>query len=128
MEMGGDREFTAPAKSTSDISRVVGDLRIHENSGEVHFHDDKNGLKVAVPVDTMYAAWDRLSDGRKSKFKYKDLTNGTQLRMKVVARKNAPIDLNVEVRQLKKKDLVNIKSNDFQAFDRFIKGSTQDVG
>lgn len=118
--MGGDREFTTQAKSTSDIGRVVGNLRIHENNGEVHFHDDKKGLKVAVPVDTMYAAWDRLADGRDTKFKYRDTANGTELRMRVISRKDSPIDLNVEVRKLKRKS--SAKSNDFQAFDNFIKG------
>lgn len=122
--MGGDREFNTPAKSTSDVDRgrVVGNLRIHENNGEVHFHDDHNQLKVAVPVDKMYAAWDRLSDGRKKKFKYQDTNSGTELRMKVVEHKNAPTDLHAEIRQLKKKQLAGLRSNDFQAFDSFIKG------
>lgn len=120
--MGGEKEFTAPAKSTSgnDPGKVVGNLRIHENNGEVHFHDDQNKRKVAVPVDIMYKAWDRLTEGKEKSFKYKDPSNGTQLRMKVVTNKNLPIDLQVEVRPLK--SIEGLRSNDFNAFDKFIKG------
>jgi hypothetical protein len=57
--MGGKNEKTietkvsaAPGKATT-----IGKLRIHENKGEVHFHDDDNGLKVAVPSAMFWRAW-----------------------------------------------------------------------
>lgn len=56
--MGGDRETTVAARVGTDL--IVGDLRVHEKKGEVHFHADKDGLKVAVPVNRWYAAWAEL--------------------------------------------------------------------
>lgn len=41
-----------------DISNATG--RIHQNNGEVHIHDDKNSMKVAVPVAEfmkLFGAW-----------------------------------------------------------------------
>lgn len=53
--MGGERETHVKSKPKSG-STEVGALRIHESGGEVHFHDDKRKLKVAVPVATWYDA------------------------------------------------------------------------
>lgn len=38
-------------------------LRMHENNGEIHFHDDAGKIKAAVPVADMWAAWARLQHG-----------------------------------------------------------------
>lgn len=38
-------------------------LRMHENNGEIHFHDDAGGVKAAVPVADMWAAWTKLQHG-----------------------------------------------------------------
>ncbi len=65
--MGGFNEKTveqAPpaAKGRGSKQKTVGKIRIHENSGQVHFHDDANGLKVAVPFDKFVAVWSRNHD------------------------------------------------------------------
>lgn len=124
--MGGDREFTTPAKEVI-TGQPIGNLRVHENGGEVHFHDDDAKCKVAVPVAEMFAAWDKISDGRMAKFKYHDTINGTVLRMRVVKGKKGPTDINVEVKRMKPKEIVGMRSNDFQAFERFMKGSVANV-
>ena len=36
--MGGNSEFT------------IGDLRVHESNGDIHIHDDKKSLKLAMPT------------------------------------------------------------------------------
>lgn len=49
--MGGANQSTCPAPSQSSTPRSSSNpIRFHENTqqGEVHFHDDKAGLKCAV--------------------------------------------------------------------------------
>lgn len=59
--MGGQRETTVASKADPvRPGQTVGDVRVHEKSGEVHFHVDKFGLKVAVPVPRWFAAWGKL--------------------------------------------------------------------
>ena len=134
--MGGEKEFTTPAKSTDDGNQqgqTIGNLRIHENKGEVHFHDDSNNLKVAVKVDKMYAEWEKLASGKKKKFKHIDAANGTELRIEIVTQemKGRPdlTDALIEVRPLsdkKKKEALEAgfknTTPEFQKFDQFIKG------
>lgn len=58
--MGGERETTVSGKSASVQPIEIGSdqkIRIHENAGEVHFHDDVNNLKVAVPAAEFWTAW-----------------------------------------------------------------------
>lgn len=60
--MGGEREDvieSKPAKSKAK-AQDIGNIRFHENNGEVHFHDDANNLKVAIPVAEWWQAWRRL--------------------------------------------------------------------
>lgn len=58
--MGGDRETVIPASKTSarPSSTVLGDLRVHESSGEVHVHNDKAGLKFAMASADFFRAWE----------------------------------------------------------------------
>lgn len=44
-------------------SEAIGKIRFHESAGEVHFHDDAEKLKVAVPVHVWSDLWARLSSG-----------------------------------------------------------------
>jgi len=125
-KMGGERQFDTPAKDKE--GQIIGSLRIHENNGEIHFHDDKNGLKVAVASATMFDAWEKLSDGRLKKFRHKDTTNGTELRIEVIRekrKKRADLkDALFEVRRLKggPANTDAEVSPEFQKFDQFIKG------
>lgn len=85
--MGGQRETTVPQKTKSKAgpSQTVGSVRIHEENGEVHFHDDANKLKVAMPVADWSIAWDKLSQGAKRKLKFYDVERKTLLRIRVKA-------------------------------------------
>lgn len=76
--MGGDRE-TMVKKSFQE--QDLGQIRVHESNREVHFHDDANNLKVAVPTATWFDAWSRLSSGQRKKWKYVDTEEGTQLKI-----------------------------------------------
>lgn len=83
--MGGDREFlsepAAPSKGDTREQRV-GNLRIHENKGEVHFHDDKTHLKCAIPVATYFRAFDEARHTGFSKpIEFIDHDNKTQVRI-----------------------------------------------
>lgn len=57
--MGGTNEkvIDTPRAATSSKSAAIGKIRVHENAGEVHFHDDEKGLKVAVPAASFWKAW-----------------------------------------------------------------------
>jgi len=58
--MGGTNEkvLTPPPAATPKIgSTPIASLRIHENKGEVHLHDDANGKKFACSVADFYSNW-----------------------------------------------------------------------
>lgn len=58
--MGGEREKTISAPTKGQVINLMsGAIRIHENQGEVHFHDDRAKLKVAVPVAQFWNAWEQ---------------------------------------------------------------------
>ena len=80
--MGGEREFSTPSvKPTAAMGSApieLGSLRIHENKGEVHFHDDANGRKVAVPVATWFKAADQILS-QPTEWVFIDSDNNAQL-------------------------------------------------
>ena len=58
--MGGQNEkIVTPPSTGRVISLINGSVRIHENQGEVHLHDDLEKLKVAIPVGDFWNAWER---------------------------------------------------------------------
>lgn len=63
--MGGTNETTGAQKQVTDTGQteVIGQVRYHEKDGEIHFHDDGNQLKVAIPVDKWFAAWQKIESG-----------------------------------------------------------------
>jgi len=83
--MGGENEFKTKAKKTGTKgeSTTVGELRIHESKGEIHFHDDVKNLKCAVPVVTWYEMWQRMWKEVNGEFNFVDSKNGTALFAKV---------------------------------------------
>jgi hypothetical protein len=60
--MGGERETTVASSKSDKNKTTIGDIRIHEANGEVHFHSDSSKLKVAVPSGAWYRDWTRLVD------------------------------------------------------------------
>lgn len=68
--MGGTNEKildagkSAGTSKSTEIGTGKKKLRLHENAGEVHFHDDTAGLKVAVPVATFMKEWPDFSQQR----------------------------------------------------------------
>lgn len=99
--MGGEREEVIKAekgrgkKETTQIEGTNQSIRVHENKGEVHFHDDDGGMKCAVPVSVWWKAWERLknpTDTNAHTFTYTDTKNMTVLFLEV---SNKPDDQGV---------------------------------
>ena len=77
--MGGANETTVAASPTvTGKGANLGDIRIHESQGEVHFHSDSSKLKVAVPVAVWYKAWTELVN-KGGEFCYVDTQRKTSL-------------------------------------------------
>lgn len=86
--MGGERETFLEKKDTATTSGSVASasgsrVRIHQNVGEVHFHDDASQLKCAVPVAEWWKAWEKLRV-QPGKWEWIDSTNGTHLMAETV--------------------------------------------
>lgn len=85
--MGGQRETTV--KPASAVGQRlggtgvadIGDIRIHENAGEVHFHLDKANLKVAVPVAKAFKGWEEVS-ATPGEWSYIDVEHGTTVTLR----------------------------------------------
>ena len=96
--MGGARETVVD--SVKGIERV-GNVRIHESGGQVHFHDDKNGLKVAVPAHEFWDAWNSLLGDGKRTFIDPDKSTVLYLTNKLGGSPNKPrISTILEIRKL----------------------------
>jgi hypothetical protein len=116
--MGGEREATIETRpsKTKENSGKFGKLRFHENLGEIHFHDDAAGIKVAIPVALWSAAWEKLSSGQIKKFNYYDTSNASQIDVRIRRKKRTSIiEAMVEVSKL------NFGA-EFNALQKFTKG------
>lgn len=102
--MGGMNEVVAPPP-TGATSQKNG-IRIHENKGEIHFHDDTAGFKVAVDKPDVLDAYKRAeSDGWKNPVELisKDKSSVVSLRQQVVRNPDGTIketDLEIVVRKI----------------------------
>lgn len=91
--MGGERETLVPQKTrkTDGSSHEIGQIRIHESNGEVHFHDDTNKLKVAVPSATWFSAFEKALENMDShEWSYVDPKQKAVLTMKCRIRSANP--------------------------------------
>ena len=84
--MGGERE-TILKKDASDVQNggtgiSLGDIRCHENQGHIHFHDDANQRKVAIPTGVWFQLHEQLMGKTPNKVQYIDSTNLTMLIVK----------------------------------------------
>ncbi len=104
--MGGKNETTVPkektrARAPATATRAIGHIRVHENQGEVHFHDDAAEIKVAIPAAAWYNAWNALSSGAQRTFSYLDPTHESLLTIDVSIKgrkKNPRVDLDISVK------------------------------
>jgi hypothetical protein len=109
--MGGAAEETVQSKTGSGQT-TVGQVRFHESGGEVHFHDDANGLKVAVPVSTWYKTWQELSNGLAKSAELVDPARKTMVAVTIKGGKRKPLDVSIAVSP------VTISPN-FEKFQKF---------
>ena len=97
--MGGIAEdvIEQPARTESPSARgVVGNVRFHESGGEVHFHDDVNKLKVAIPMASWWRTWQDLSSGSTKKARLVDPARKTEVVLKV-SNKQGVCDVSVKI-------------------------------
>ena len=94
--MGGEREKVIPPSKSVHKNAAIGDIRVHEKDGEVHFHADSSKLKVAVPTGTWFQAWMRLVDQGGS-FSFADSERGTFLTIKVEVSDDKKLDASILV-------------------------------
>src|SRR5687768_8076825 len=88
--MGGQAESTMPAKVEGG---QIGELRFHKSGAEIHFHDDKNKKKCAIPAAVWLKAWQELQV-RPSTINFVDPVNETELMLTVrVRRKREEYDV-----------------------------------
>jgi hypothetical protein len=90
------------------------ELRIHENGGEVHFHDDEGGVKVAIPSGEWYKLWEEASHSTGS-FTYIDKKNGTILDLAITTPAIGMVDAQVNISPIQ-------QGKTFQELEAFIKG------
>jgi hypothetical protein len=101
--VGGDREgFVPQTKAKTNSSGQAGQIRFHEKSGEVHFHDDAAKLKVAVPVAEWSRQWNDLQQQPPGKavYRYFDSEHSTLLNVEIVFNlktKTPNVDLNISI-------------------------------
>jgi hypothetical protein len=78
--MGGEREVNVASsvKNSAQSPIEIGNVRIHESGGKVHFHSDAKNLKVAVPSAKWFEAWTKLSQSP-NKWSYVDHENKTAI-------------------------------------------------
>lgn len=57
--MGGinEKTLTPPSAQAGHSLGIGAKIRLHENKGEVHLHDDNASKKFACPVADFYSAW-----------------------------------------------------------------------
>jgi hypothetical protein len=110
--MGGEREIVCPSK---DIGKgmTLGDIRIHESDGDVHFHDDSSKLKVAVPCGVWFSAWLKLMVYG-GNFSYIDTDRGAMVQVNVVTH-DAVVDVETFVEKIEVGDT-------FKAMQKFTFG------
>lgn len=83
--MGGKNETIIGKAETADKSKEVSfdnngsTIRIHESSGEVHFHDDANKLKVSIPCHQWFNCWESFLNNDQHKIKIVDVKNKSML-------------------------------------------------
>ena len=72
---------SSPGKSPVAVAGLGAEhqpLRVHESGGEIHFHDDANGIRVNVPVADFFSAWEVLKNGEiRGPVRFTDKTNST---------------------------------------------------
>jgi hypothetical protein len=95
--MGGIKEDKIEqSKSGSEVGGKIGKyIRFHENNGEIHFHDDDNKLKVAMPVATWFAAWSNLAKNM-GEWSYIDAERKTMFSINVFMKKKVQVNVNIK--------------------------------
>lgn len=97
--MGGERETTVCSAKDVGKKTTIGDIRVHEANGEVHFHADSSKLKVAVPSGIWYRDWTRLIDDGGSRT-FIDIERGTRLMLDLDVGDHNAIDAHISIDEI----------------------------
>ena len=85
------------SKSKTGASQTIGSLRMHESAGEVHFHDDKRKLKVAVPVAEWHDLLAKALHSGETSFTYIDQERETLLKVEVTVGRKHDVDVELTI-------------------------------
>ena len=118
--MGGEREIEIgkPTKSKSLEGITFGTLRCHEKEGHIHFHDDANKRKTAIPSGVWFKLFERLTAASPNRVQYADPINQSLLTVKCKVRKEKKgmvLDLKAKIKPLE-------VATDFAALQKFTQG------
>jgi hypothetical protein len=97
--MGGERETVLSPSKANGKKATIGDIRVHEKDGEVHFHADSSGLKAAVPSGVWFQAWMKLMD-QGGTFSFVDAERNTAVTADVIVA-DGKIDADISVSEIK---------------------------
>jgi hypothetical protein len=101
--MGGEREDTIAQVKNDDAGKEVkcGKIRFHESQGEIHFHDDKNKLKVAIPSGVWFTQFQELTKNVPATIHYPDPKNGASLHVSTeYKKKKKRLELSMSLEEL----------------------------
>jgi hypothetical protein len=118
--MGGEREIEIgkPTKSKSLEGVTFGTLRAHEKEGHIHFHDDANKRKAAIPSAVWFSLYERFNKEASNRVQYADPLNRTLLTVKHKIRKGKKkmiLDIKAKIKPLE-------VTTDFAALQKFTLG------
>lgn len=114
-----DIEPTVPIKPTEStrarLGPVLQGFRIHENAGEVHFHEKGgNELKVAMPVAEFWNFWNKISNLQIDSYCYLDPNRFTLLQ--VTAGVDGQNKLDIRVTITKEADGIGVVFGQLESF------------
>lgn len=113
-DMGGERTTYVEKKSSEAIGLNKDTYEVHENAGQVHFHDRTNKLKCAVPVATWWKAWNVISSNSLpvNEWVFVDKVNKTMLTITPVF-SATKVDVEVQI------SVFNETGSNFEKLDNF---------
>ena len=117
--MGGEKETVVPGKAAAVVggspgTKLTSNVRVHQSGREVHFHDDVNKVKAAVPVALWSNAWDEIVTRDLKNWSYTDAVNQSLLTLEVQLNNNN-LDINISLSKI-------VVGDTFKALDKFTKG------
>jgi hypothetical protein len=110
--MGGERETNITSRSAT-LGSGDQTIRVHENAGKVHFHDDKKNLKVEAPAATVWQGWRDIRTRKAKSWNFEDVEHGTKVVISETSMVDDTRNISITVTEAQK------HGPEFVAFDKF---------